>query len=65
MIVIWWIIASVNIIVIALFTWFEVIVLMKIGESPSWVDVALSALVFVGVARLYPLAKRYDAMGRG
>ncbi|MDQ6768195.1 MAG: hypothetical protein M3Z41_10340 [Candidatus Eremiobacteraeota bacterium] len=64
MIVLWWILAIVNLVVIGLFTWFEVIVLMKLGESPSWIDVAVSALVFVGVVRLYPLAKRYDVMGR-
>jgi hypothetical protein len=64
MMIVWWIVAIGNLIAIVILGWFDVVVAHELGTTPSWLDFALLALMFAGVLRLHPVAKRWDAMAR-
>ena len=61
MLIAWWILFSANVAIMASWIWIDIAALQN--DYP-WYDIGFAALCLIGVVRLYPLARKYDAMGR-
>jgi hypothetical protein len=60
MVVIWWVGLLLNLALVGVFMWLDV----TDQSSLSWGTIIWAVLSCGGFARLYPLAHKYDHMGR-
>jgi hypothetical protein len=60
MVAIWWVGLFLNLALVAVFAWLDV----SDQSSPSWGTIIWAVISCAGFVRLYPMAHKYDHMGR-